>query len=94
MRSFIVLKHLLIALLPLACGLAAGLAFAYSQERCGSLVGPVFAAKCHGVQLEYQLLFQTAGTLVGCLFTALLGAWLELRRRRVVLQAPSTEEAS
>ena len=94
MRSFIVLKHLLIALLPLACGLAAGLGFAYSQERCGSLVGPVFAAKCHGVQLEYQLMFQTAGTLAGCLVVALLGAWRELRQRRVVLQAALTQEAS
>jgi hypothetical protein len=94
MRFLIVMKHLCIALIPLACGVAAGLTFAYTQERCGSLVGPVFAAKCHGVQLEYQLLFQTAGTLIGCLITAGLGAWLELRRRRVVLQAPSTEEAS
>lgn len=94
MRLLIVLKHLLIALLPLACGLAAGLGFAYSQATCGSMVGPVFAAKCHGRLLEYQLFFQTAGTLAGCVLTAVLGAWLELRRRRVVLQTASTEEAT
>lgn len=48
------------------------------------MVGPLFASKCHGRQLEYQLLFQTAGTAIGTLIAALIGFWLELRRRRVV----------
>ena len=40
---FVMLKHLVLASLPLALGLAAGWGFAYMQGSCGSLVGPVFA---------------------------------------------------
>jgi hypothetical protein len=80
----IVLRHLLIAAVPLACGIAAGYAFARAQGSCGALVGPLFASKCHGRQLEYQILFQTAGTALGTLIAALIGSWLELRRRRIV----------
>lgn len=90
----IVLKHVLLATLPLLFGLAAGWGFALMQGSCGSLVGPIFAAKCHGRQLEYQILFQTWGTAVGCLLAAGLGAKLELRRRRAVQQAPTTGESS
>jgi hypothetical protein len=64
-------RHFFIALLPLVFGLAASWGFAFSQDKCGRLVGPMFAPKCHWIQLEYQLLFQTAGTL-------------ELRSRRAV----------
>ena len=78
----VVLKHLLLASLPLAIGLAAGWGFALTQGSCGSLVGPIFAAKCHGRQLQYQILFQTWGTAAGCLIAAVVGARLELRRRR------------
>jgi uncharacterized membrane protein YccC len=78
------LRHLLIAAVPLACGVAASYAFARAQGSCGAMVGPLFASKCHGRQLEYQLLFQTAGTAIGTLIAALIGFWLELRRRRVV----------
>jgi len=82
MRIF--LRHLLIALLPLVLGLAASWGFAFSQDRCGRLVGPVFAPKCHWIQLEYQLMFMMAGTALGCIVAATLGSWLELRRRRAV----------
>ena len=78
----IVLRHVLLASLPLAVGLAAGWGFALTQGSCGSLVGPIFAAKCHGRQLEYQLLFQTWGTLAGGLLAAGIGTWLEFRGRR------------
>lgn len=77
-------RHVLIALLPLVFALAASWGFAFTQDTCGRLVGPIFAPKCHWIQLEYQLLFQTAGTLLGCLLAAILGAWLELRSRRAV----------
>jgi hypothetical protein len=85
----IVLRHFFIALLPLVFGLAASWGFAFSQQTCGRLVGPVFAPKCHWMQLEYQLAFQSAGTVLGCLLAAWLGSWLELRRRRAVQRADS-----
>jgi len=78
-------RHFLVALLPLVFGLGASWGFAFTQDKCGRLVGPMFAPKCHWIQLEYQLLFQTAGTLLGCLLAAVVGAWLE-RRSRTVLQ--------
>lgn len=90
----VLLKHICLASLPLLFGLAAGWGFAYLQGSCGALVGPIFAAKCHGRQLEYQLLFQTGGTVLGCLVAATLGAKLELRRGRAVPQAPTTGEPS
>lgn len=83
----ILLRHFLIALLPLVLGLAAGWGFALTQDKCGRLVGPVFAPKCHWIQLEYQLLFQMLGMALGCILAAMLGAWLELRRRQVVQRA-------
>jgi hypothetical protein len=85
MRVF--LRHFLIALLPLVFGLAAGWGFAFSQNSCGRLVGPVFAPKCHWIQLEYQIMFMMAGTALGCVLAATLGSWLELRRRRAVQRA-------
>jgi hypothetical protein len=84
-------RHVLIALLPLGFGLAASWGFAFSQHSCGRLVGPVFAPKCHWMQLEYQILFLMAGTAFGCLVAATVGAWLELRRRRTVQRADSTQ---
>ena len=91
MRIFF--RHFAIALLPLVCGLAASWGFAYSlvltRSTCGRLVGPLFAPKCHWVQLEYQLGWQMAGTALGCLLATWLGTVLELRRRRVVQRADS-----
>jgi len=86
MRTFA--RHLLVAALPLVCGLAAGYTFTLVQGSCVEMVGPLFAAKCHGRQLTYHLLVQTAGTAFGTLLAAVLGAWLERRRRHVI--APST----
>jgi hypothetical protein len=83
----IMLRHFWIALLPLLFGLAASWGFAFSQDKCGRLVGPMFAPKCHWIQLEYQLLFQTAGTLLGCILAWMLGAWLEARNRRATQPA-------
>jgi hypothetical protein len=81
------LRHFFIALLPLVFGLGASWGFAFSQNTCGRLVGPVFAPKCHWIQLEYQIMFMMAGTALGCVVAATLGSWLELRRRRAVQRA-------
>ena len=81
-------RHFLIAFLPLVLGMAASWGFAFTQDRCGRLVGPIFAPKCHWIQLEYQLLFQTAGTLLGCLLAAVIGVWAESRARRAVPASP------
>jgi hypothetical protein len=90
----IVLRHFVLAALPLVFGLAAGWAFALSVPTCGRLVGPVFGPKCHWKQLEYQLLFQMGGTAFGTLLAAGLGAGMELRRRRAVQRATPTGEPS
>ena len=87
-------RHLVVVSLPLVLGLAGGYGFARSQASCGSLVGPIFAAKCHGRLLEYQMRFQTAGTAIGTVVAAALGAWLEHRRRRAVQRATSRGEPS
>ena len=84
-------RHLFIALLPLVFGLAASWGFAFSQNICGRLVGPVFAPKCHWIQLQYQLGFQSVGTALGCFVAVWLGIWLELRRRRAVQRADSQQ---
>lgn len=80
-------RHFFVALLPLVLGLAASWGFAFTQDKCGHLVGPIFAPKCHWIQLEYQLGFQMAGTLVGCLLAAVVGTWLEWRSRRAAERA-------
>ena len=79
MRIF--LRNFVLAALPLIIGFAVGYAFAASQQSCGRMVGPIFAAKCHGRVLQYRILFQTAGTAAGSLLASLLLTWLELRRR-------------
>jgi hypothetical protein len=79
----IALRHFLIALLPLIFGLGASWGFAFSQNKCGRLVGPIFAPKCHWIQLEYQMGFQMAGTALGCVLAFVVGTWLERRSRRV-----------
>lgn len=86
-----VLRHLVIASLPLLFGLGAGWGFAYMQESCGKLVGFLFSARCRGVQLEYQIIFQTWGTAAGCVVAAAVGAWLELRRRPAVQSGVSNQ---
>ena len=89
MRIF--LRHFVIALLPLLFGVGAGWGFAftlaYTHNTCGRLVGPIFAPKCHWIQLEYQIGWMMVGTAFGCLVAAIVGARLELRRRRAVQPA-------
>jgi hypothetical protein len=89
MRTF--LRHFFIALLPLGFGLGAAWGFAftlvYTHNTCGRLVGPIFAPKCHWIQLEYQMEWMMAGTALGCVIAATLGWRLELRRRRAVQRA-------
>ena len=81
------LRHFFVTLIPLVVGFGTSLAFALSQDKCGRLVGPLFAPKCHWIQLEYQLGFQMGGTLLGCLIAAVLGALLERRSRRAAERA-------
>lgn len=76
----IVARHVVLAMLPLAIGVGAGWVFAHQQPGCGSLVGPLFAAKCGRMLVQYQLWFQTAGTAAGGVLAAMLGIWLERRR--------------
>ena len=83
-------RNLVLAALPLGFGVGASYGFALSQQSCGKLVGALFASKCHGRQLEYQILFQTAGTGAGTLVAAVAGAWLEHRRRRAVQRPDPT----
>jgi hypothetical protein len=88
----IVLRHFFLSLLPLVFGVGAGWGFAFSQQKCGRLVGPVFGPKCHWMQLEYEIKFMMAGMAFGALLTTIVGARLELRRRRAVQQATHTGE--
>jgi hypothetical protein len=87
----IVIKNLLIAALPLLLGFAAGYAFSHTRASCGSMVGPLFAAKCHGRVLQYQMQFQTLGTALGCVLVALIGVVRELRARRAVQSRASSQ---
>jgi len=85
----IVIRHIILAFLPLAIGIGAGWAFINQQPSCGSLVGPLFAAKCGRMLVQYQLWLQTMGTGAGAALVASLGIWLE--RRRVKKRARSAE---
>jgi hypothetical protein len=87
----ILIKNLLIAALPIVLGLGAGYAFTRTLSSCGSMVGPLFAAKCHGRVLQYQIHFQTLGTAAGCLILAIIGVIRELRARRAVQTEASTQ---
>src|SRR5260370_17961859 len=86
----IVIKNLLIAALPLLLGFAAGYAFSHTRASCVSMVGPLFAAKCHGRVLQYQMQFQTLGTALGGVLVALIGVVRELRPRRAVQSRASS----
>lgn len=92
----IVFRHIVLAFLPLAIGIAAGWVFINQQPSCGSLVGPLFSAKCGRMLVQYQLWFQTMGTGVGAALVASLGIWLERRRvrKRTASVAPVAEPAS
>ncbi len=75
-------RHIVFAFLPLGIGIAAGWVFIRQQPSCGSMVGPLFSAKCGRMLVQYQLWFQTMGTGVGAALVASLGIWLERRRVR------------
>jgi hypothetical protein len=82
MKTF--LRNLVLCALPLAFGVGASYGFSMKQRSCGRMVGALFASKCHGRLLEYQILFQTAGTGAGTLVATVISSWLEHRRRRAV----------
>jgi len=86
-----VFRHFVLAFLPLAIGIGAGWVFINQQPSCGSMVGPLFSAKCGRMLVQYQLWFQTMGTGVGAALVASLGIWLE--RRRVRKSARRSEPA-
>ncbi|HEY6109763.1 MAG TPA: hypothetical protein VIV56_12765 [Gemmatimonadales bacterium] len=86
----IVIRHILLAFLPLVIGVGAGWVFVHGQPGCSSMVGPLFAPKCGRILAQTQLQFQTAGTAAGCLVAALVGIWLEARRTvRAARAAPA-----
>lgn len=76
----VAIRHVVLGFVPLVIGVIAGWVFAHRQPGCGSLVGPLFAAKCGRMLVQYQLRFQTIGTAAGGLLAALIGFWLERRR--------------
>lgn len=86
----VLVRHIVLCALPLVLGVAAGQAFAFKRESCGRMVGSLFADKCRGRVLEYQMLFQIAGAGAGTLLAATIGTWLEHRRRRVVQRPDPT----
>jgi hypothetical protein len=86
-----VIKNLFIGALPLLLGFAAGYIFTRTLSSCGSMVGPLFAAKCHGRVLQYQIHFQTLGTALGCVIVAVIGMVRELRARRAVESLASSQ---
>ena len=90
----IVFRHLVLAFLPLAIGIGAGWMFIRQQPSCGSMVGPLFSAKCGRMLVQYQLWFQTMGTGAGAALVATLGIWLERRRVRKTARSaiPTSEE--
>ncbi len=78
----IIFRHVILVALPLVFGLGARYGVAHYQKSCGSLVGPLLAAKCGRIQRDYYLQFQTIGTAAGCVLAAVIGIWLERRRTR------------
>lgn len=90
----LVARHVTLTLFPVVIGIAAGYAFASQQPTCGSLVGPLFAAKCGRMLVQYQLWIQTGVTIGLAVLTTMLGIWLERRRnRRVVGRSTGSESA-
>ncbi len=91
----LVARHVTLTLLPVVMGVAAGYAFAARQPSCGSLVGPLFAAKCGRMLVQYQLWIQTGVTVALAVLAAALGIWLERRRyRRTMVKNESTVNGS
>ena len=80
--AWVVGRHVLLAALPLACGVAAAWAFEALRSSCSELVGLLLTPVCRGRQYQAQILFLIGGTAAGGLLAAGLGIWLELRRGR------------
>ncbi len=78
----LVARHVTLTVLPVVIGIAAGWVFAAGQQKCGSLVGPLFAAKCGRMLVQYQLWIQTGVTVALAALATAVGVWLERRRTR------------
>jgi hypothetical protein len=76
----LVVRHVTLTVLPSVIGVAAGMVFAGRQPTCGALVGPLFAAKCGRMLVQYQLWIQTGVTLGLAVLATMMGIWLERRR--------------
>lgn len=87
----LVIRHVTLTLLPVVIGVAAGWVFVTQQPGCGSLVGPLFAAKCGRRLAQYQLWIQTGATVALAVLMAGLGIWLERRRDRRQRVATSSD---
>jgi len=84
----LVARHVTLTFLPVVTGIAAGWLFAARQPGCGSLVGPLFAAKCGRMLVQYQLWIQTGVTVALTALATAAGIWLERRRTRRVVEKP------
>ncbi len=89
----VILRHVMLLALPLLLGLGARYGVAHYQKSCGSLVGPLLAAKCGRIQRDYYLQFQTIGTAAGCVLAAVIGIWLERRRMHAASRPEATSAA-
>ena len=85
----LVARHVTLTVLPVVIGIAAGWVFAARQQSCGSLVGPLFAAKCGRMLVQYQLWIQTGVTVALAALATALGIWLERRRTRSNVAKPA-----
>jgi hypothetical protein len=90
----LVARHVTLTVLPVVIGIAAGWVFAAGQRSCGSLVGPLFAAKCGRMLVQYQLWIQTGVTLTLAVLACAVGIWLERRRRRRATPAAAPPSAT
>lgn len=90
----LVARHVTLTLLPVVMGIATGYAFASQLPSCGSLVGPLFAAKCGRMVVQRQLWIQTGVTAGLAVLMTMLGIWLERRRNRKALGRTARSEAA
>lgn len=89
----LVSRHVTLSLLPVVIGIAAGAVFASRQQTCGSLVGPLFAAKCGRMLVQYQLWIQTGVTVALAVLATMVGIWMERRKNRRVVEKQVDSEA-
>lgn len=90
----LVARHVTLTVLPVVMGIAAGWLFAARQPGCSSLVGPLFAAKCGRMLVQYQLWVQTGVTLALAVLACAAGIWLERRRLRRAPPAAAPRSAT